>query len=243
MAGHSHWAGIKHKKGRADKERSKIFSKLSREITVAAKLGDKDPDMNPRLRVAIQGAKQANMPKENISRAINKSEMSDDKNYESLRYEGFGPFNVALIIETLTDNKNRSASTIRTVLQKKGGRLGETGSTTHMFANYGIIHVDKNKIKEEEIYEIAINAGVKDCSSLDNIFEIITEKEDFYKIKTKLEKKIEAFTYSSIEWRPFNYLKVNKEQSEKILEVLTALDELDDVQDIFTNVNLKNLKQ
>ena len=124
MAGHSHWAGIKHKKGRADKERSKIFSKLSREITVAAKLGDKNPEMNPRLRTAIQAAKQANMPKDNIARAINKSESSDNKNYENLRYEGFGPFNSALIIETLTDNKNRSASSIRTVLQKNGGRLG-----------------------------------------------------------------------------------------------------------------------
>ena len=242
MAGHSHWAGIKHKKGRADKERSKIFSKLSREITVAAKLGDKDPDMNPRLRVAIQGAKQANMPKENIYRAISKSEMSGNKNYESLRYEGFGPFNVALIIETLTDNKNRSASSIRTVLQKKGGRLGETGSTTHMFANCGIIHVDKNKIQEDQIFEIAINAGAKDCSSLDNIFEITTEKEDFYKIKTELEKKTEAFIYSSIEWRPYNYLELNKEQSEQILGVLTALEELDDVQNIFTNANLKNLQ-
>ena len=242
MAGHSHWAGIKHKKGRADKERSKIFSKLSREITVAAKLGDKDPDMNPRLRTAIQAAKQANMPKDNISRAISKSEMNSDKNYESLRYEGFGPSNVALIIETLTDNKNRSASSIRTVLQKKGGRLGELGSTTHMFSNCGIIHVEKDKIKEEEIFEFAINAGAKDCLSIDNIFEIITEKEDFYKIKTKLEEKIKFFTYSSIEWRPSNYLKLNKEQSEQILEVLTALEELDDVQNIFTNANLKNLQ-
>ena len=242
MAGHSHWAGIKHKKGRADKERSKIFSKLSREITVAAKLGDKDPDMNPRLRTAIQAAKQANMPKDNISRAISKSEINSDNNYESLRYEGFGPSNVALIIETLTDNKNRSASSIRTVLQKKGGRLGELGSTTHLFSNCGIIHIDKNKIKEEEIFEIAINAGAKDCLSLDNIFEIITEKEDFYKIKTELEEKIKVFTYSSIEWRPSNYLKFNKEQSEQILKVLTALEELDDVQNIFTNANLKNLQ-
>ena len=242
MAGHSHWAGIKHKKGRVDKERSKIFSKLSKEITVSAKLGDKDPDMNPRLRTAIQAAKQANMPKDNISRAISKSEMNNDKNYESLRYEGFGPSNVALIIETLTDNKNRSASSIRTVLQKKGGRLGELGSTKHMFANCGIIQVDKNKIKEEEIFEIAINAGAKDCLSLDNIFEIITQKEDFYKIKTKLEEKIEVFTYSSIEWRPLNYLELNKEQSKEILEVLTALEELDDVQNIFTNANLKNLQ-
>ena len=242
MAGHSHWAGIKHKKGRADKERSKIFSKLSREITVAAKLGDKDPDMNPRLRTAIQAAKQANMPKDNISRAISKSEMNSDNNYESLRYEGFGPSNVALIIETLTDNKNRSASSIRTVLQKKGGRLGELGSTTHMFSSCGIIHINKNKIKEEEIFEIAINSGAKDCLSLDNIFEIITEKEDFYKIKTKLEEKIGVFTYSSIEWRPSDYLELNKQQSEQILEVLTALEELDDVQNIFTNANLKNLQ-
>tara|TARA_X000000950_G_scaffold138563_1_gene171993 strand:+ start:1814 stop:2542 length:729 start_codon:yes stop_codon:yes gene_type:complete len=242
MAGHSHWAGIKHKKGRADKERSKIFSKLSREITVAAKLGDKDPDMNPRLRTAIQAAKQANMPKDNISRAISKSEMSGDKNYENLRYEGFGPSNVAMIIETLTDNKNRSASSIRTVLQKKGGRLGETGSTTHMFANCGIIHVDKEKIKEEEIFDIVINAGAKDCLSLDGIFEIITAKESFYKIKTKLEKKIENFIYSSIEWRPLNYVNINKEQSGQILEVLNALEELDDVQNIFTNANLKNLQ-
>tara|TARA_B100000614_G_scaffold257875_1_gene278901 strand:+ start:307 stop:1035 length:729 start_codon:yes stop_codon:yes gene_type:complete len=242
MAGHSHWAGIKHKKGRADKERSKIFSKLSREITVAAKLGDKDPDMNPRLRTAIQAAKQANMPKDNISRAISKSEVSDDKNYESLRYEGFGPANIALIIETLTDNKNRSASSIRTVLQKNGGRLGETGSTTHMFSNCGVIHVEKDKINEEEIFESAINVGAKDCINLNNVFEIITEKEDFYKIKTELEKKVESLNYSSIEWRPINYVNITKDNGDQIIETLTALEELEDVQNIFTNANLKNIQ-
>ncbi len=242
MAGHSHWAGIKHKKGRADKERSKIFSKLSREITVAAKLGDKDPDMNPRLRTAIQAAKQANMPKENITRAISKSEISGDKNYESLRYEGFGPSNVALIIETLTDNKNRSASSIRTVLQKNGGRLGESGSTTYMFSNCGVIHVDKSKIKEEEIFETVINAGAKDCVNFNDFFEVITEKEDFYKIKMELEKKIDTFNYSSIEWRPLNYINLNKEQSNDIVEVLSSLEELDDVQNIFTNANLNTYK-
>jgi YebC/PmpR family DNA-binding regulatory protein len=242
MAGHSHWAGIKHKKGRADKERSKIFSKLSREITVAAKLGDKDPEMNPRLRSAIQAAKQANMPKENIARAISKSEMSDDKNYENLRYEGFGPFNIAFIIETLTDNKNRSASSIRTVLQKNGGRLGETGTTTHMFDNCGIIHLEKSKIKEEEMFEIAINAGAKDCFHLDEVYEIVTKKEDFYKIKTQLEKKIDNFLYSAVEWRPLNCLDLKSEQREKILEILDALEELDDVQNIFTNANLEDIK-
>ena len=242
MAGHSHWAGIKHKKGRADKERSKIFSKISREITVAAKLGDKNPEMNPRLRTAIQAAKQANMPKDNISRAISKSEISGDKNYENLRYEGFGPSNVALIIETLTDNKNRSASSIRTALQKKGGRLGETGSTSHMFYNCGVIHVNKNKIKEEEIFETAISAGAQDCVTLEKIFEVITEKEDFYKVKTEIEKKIDTCDYSSVEWRPHNYIDLDIDQSNNVVEVLTSLEELDDVQNIFSNANLKNLK-
>tara|TARA_B100002052_G_C15719275_1_gene523339 strand:+ start:87 stop:809 length:723 start_codon:yes stop_codon:yes gene_type:complete len=239
MAGHSHWAGIKHKKGRADKERSKIFSKLSREITVAAKLGDKNPDMNPRLRTAIQAAKQANMPKENISRAISKSETSNNKNYQNLRYEGFGPFNIALIIETLTDNKNRSASSIRTVLQKNGGRLGESGSTAHMFNNYGIIHIDEKKINEDQVFEIAISAGAKDCIKIKGFYEIITDKGDFYKIKNELEKKIDTFAYSAIEWRALNYLNLNKEQSQKTMEILNTLEELDDVQNIFINANLE----
>ena len=240
MAGHSHWAGIKHKKGRVDKEKSKIFSKLSREITVAAKLGDKDPDMNPRLRTAIQEAKQANMPKDNISRAISKSEFTGEKNYENLRYEGFGPFNSAIVIETLTDNKNRSASSIRTVLQKNGGRLGETGSTTHMFINCGIIHIEKKKISEEEAFEIAINSGARDCLKINGFHEIVTAKEDFYKIKTLFEKKIDGIAYSGIEWRALNYLFLNKEQSFKMVEVLNALEELDDIQQIFTNIKLEN---
>ncbi len=241
MAGHSHWAGIKHKKDRADKQRSKIFSKLSREITVAAKLGDRDPNMNPRLRSAIQAAKQANMPKDNITRSINKSEMSGEKNYENLRYEGFGPFNVAFIIETLTDNKNRSASSIRTVLQKNGGRLGEAGSTTHLFNNYGVIHVDNKKIDEEKIFEIATNAGAKDCFNFENYHEIISEKDDFYKVKSIFEKKLDDFKYSGIEWRPLNFLDLNKDQGEKIQEIIETLEELDDVQDIYTNANLKNI--
>ena len=240
MAGHSHWAGIKHKKGRADKERSKIFSKLSREITVAAKLGDKNPDMNPRLRTAIQAAKQANMPKDNISRAISKSEITGEKTFENLRYEGFGPFNSALVIEILTDNKNRSASSIRTVLQKNGGRLGETGSTSHMFVNCGVLHFEKKLMSEEEAFEIATNAGAKDCNLLSDIYEIVTKKEDFYKIKTEFEKKINVFTYAAIEWRALNNLNLDKEQSKKMNEALNALEEIDDVQNIYTNVNLKN---
>ena len=239
MAGHSHWAGIKHKKGRADKERSKIFSKLTREITVAAKLGDKDPNMNPRLRAAIQAAKQSNMPKENISRAISKSETNENKNYENLRYEGFGPFNTAFIIETLTDNKNRSASNIRTVLQKNGGRMGETGSTSHLFKNCGIIRVENNKATEEEVFELSINSGAKDCKLIDGFYEIETEKEDFYKVKTDIENKIDKISYSGIEWRALNHLNLNIEQSKKIVEIFHSLDELDDVQNFFTNANLK----
>ena len=241
MAGHSHWAGIKHKKGRVDKERSKIFSKLSREITVAAKLGDKDPDMNPRLRTAIQAAKQANMPKDNIARSINKSQLDNDKHYENLRYEGFGPSNIALIIETLTDNKNRSASSIRTVLQKNGGRLGETGSTTHLFNNCGVIRIDNQKYQEEEVFDIATNSGAKDCINLDNYYEIISDKEDFYKVKSQIEKKIDHLEYSGIEWRPFNILDINKEKCEQIIKLIETLEELDDVQSVYTNVNLRNI--
>ncbi len=240
MAGHSHWAGIKHKKGRVDKERSKIFSKLSREITVAAKLGDKDPDMNHRLRAAIQAAKQANMPKDNISRAISKSEISGNKSYENLRYEGFGPFNSALIIETLTDNKNRSAASIRKILQKNGGRLGENGSTTHLFENCGIIHIKKEKISEEKAFELAINLGAKDCLKKNEFYEIVTEKENFYKVKSELEKIIESFAYSNIEWRALNYINLNNDQNNKTIEVLSSLEELDDVQSVYTNVNLES---
>tara|TARA_B100000963_G_scaffold361914_1_gene400850 strand:+ start:5779 stop:6501 length:723 start_codon:yes stop_codon:yes gene_type:complete len=235
MAGHSHWAGIKHKKGRADNERAKVFSKLSREITVAAKLGDKNPDMNPRLRTAIQAAKQANMPKDNIERAINKSEISNLKNYDNLRYEGFGPYNVAFIIETLTDNKNRSASSIRTVLHKNGGRLGSSGSTSHLFYSCGVIHIGRNNFPDDEVFEMAINSGAKDCYHFENFHEIITEKEDFYKVKSIFEKKSDNFDYSGIEWRAINQVKLEKSQSAKILEILETLEQIEDVQKIYSN--------
>ena len=165
MAGHSHWAGIKHKKGKADKQRSKIFSKLSKEITVAAKLGDKDPTMNPRLRSAIQAARSANMPKDNIERAINKSNVINEVNFESLRYEGFGPEKVAVIVETLTDNKNRTAAKIRTIFQKAGGSLGTLGSASHNFNQLGIIKIDKKEISDDNILSLAIEAGADECYS------------------------------------------------------------------------------
>ena len=238
MAGHSHWAGIKHKKSRQDKERSKIFGKLSREITVAAKIGDKDPNNNPRLRAAIQSAKQSNMPKDNIVRAINKSEINDNKNFENLRYEGFGPHNIAIIIETLTDNKNRTASSIRKILHKNGGRLGESGSTTHYFQTCGVLHVEKLKISEEKILELSINAGANDCISADKYHEILTKREDFYKIKNQIENSMETFVYSGIEWRPNEYLEISKEQSESIVKLLEDLEEDDDVQNTFVNCKI-----
>jgi len=238
MAGHSHWAGIKHKKGKQDKVRSKIFAKLSREITVAAKLGAKDPTSNPRLRAAIQASREANMPKENIVRAISKSEIDVNKNYENLRYEGFGPHNIALMIETLTDNKNRTASNIRTILQKSGGSLGETGSTAHYFFACGVLHVAKEKISDEKIFELSINGRAKDCISNSEYHEILTEREDFYKIKNEIEKDIDSFLYSGIEWRPQTYLDTSKEESDSIIKMLEALEEDDDVQNTFVNCNI-----
>ena len=235
MAGHSHWAGIKHKKGRQDKVRSKLFSKLSREITVAAKLGDKDPDMNPRLRSAIQAAKQSNMPKENINRAISKSEINTGQNYQNLRYEGYGAFNTALIIETLTENKNRTASTIRTILQKNGGRLGENGSTSHLFYDCGVIRIDNKILNSDAALELAINSKANNCESLINYHEITCEKKDFYKVKSNIEKKISNFLYSGIEWRAHNTLKLPEEQKEKVIIMLESLDEVDDIQNIFIN--------
>ena len=235
MAGHSHWAGIKHKKGRQDKERSKLFSKLSREITVAAKLGDQDPNTNPRLRAAIQLAKQANMPKDNIERAINKSKSILNKNYQSLRYEGFGVSNTALIIETLTDNKNRTASKIRTVLQKNGGRLGENGSTSHLFYNCGVIQFNKEFFKDEQAMELAINAGAKECVSNSQFHEITCEMKDFYKVKNMVEEKVDQLSYSAIEWRSYNNIELSEDNKSKALIMLNNLDEIEDVQNIYIN--------
>ena len=240
MAGHSHWAGIKHKKGRADKERSKIFSKLSREITVSAKLGDKNPDMNPRLRTAIQAAKQANMPKDNIERAIDKSSINTELNFENLRYEGFGPEKVAVIVETLTDNKNRTASNIRTIFQKAGGSLGTQGSASHNFIQMGVIKIDKEEISDDEILELAIEAGADEYIEKENFHEIHCSVNDIYNVKKNLEKNIINFISTEIEWIPLNSVKVSDEQQDKLIEFFEILEENDDVQNIFSNVELRS---
>ena len=183
MAGHSHWAGIKHRKGRADEKRSKIFSKLSKEITVAAKLGSKDSSMNPRLRSAIQSARSSNMPKDNIERAIKKSETNKNLNYNNLTYEGFGPEKIAIIIEALTDNKNRTASKIRTIFQKFGGNLGESGVAAHHFKQVGVIKIRREIILDNELLELGINGGAEDFLSNLQQPEIFTKKDNFYKVK------------------------------------------------------------
>ena len=239
MAGHSHWAGIKHKKGKADKQRSKIFSKLSKEITVAAKLGDKDPSMNPRLRSAIQAARSANMPKENIERAIDKSSVNNESNFENLRYEGFGPEKVAVIVEALTDNKNRTASNIRTIFQKAGGSLGAQGSASHNFNQIGIIKIDKNEISEDEILELAIEAGADECALKGDFHEIQCSVSDIYNVKKNLEKRIKNFISSEIKWIPLNSIKVSNEQQEKLIEFFEILEDDDDVQNIYSNVELR----
>ena len=240
MAGHSHWAGIKHKKGKADKERSKIFSKLSKEITVAAKLGDKDPAMNPRLRSAIQAARSANMPKDNITRAIDKSSMSNQSNFENLRYEGFGPEKVAVIIETLTDNKNRTASNIRTIFQKSGGSLGTQGSASHNFSQLGVIKIDKNEISDEDILELAIDAGANECKSDKGFHEIQCSINDIYNVKKELEKKISNFISTGIEWVPLNAVEISDEKKEELINFFETLEEDDDVQNIYSNVKFSN---
>jgi len=236
MAGHSHWAGIKHKKGKADKQRSKIFSKLSKEITVAAKLGDKDPSMNPRLRSAIQAARSANMPKDNIERAIDKSSAATGVSFENLRYEGFGPDKIAVIVETLTDNKNRTASNKRTIFQKSGGSLGTQGSASHNFKQVGIIKINKDEISDENVFELAIEAGAEECITYDEFHVIHTEIEEIYEIKKKLEKNINNFISTNIEWVPINCVDVSDEKKELLNDFFDALDDDDDVQNFYTNI-------
>jgi YebC/PmpR family DNA-binding regulatory protein len=240
MAGHSHWAGIKHKKGKADKQRANLFSKLSREITVAAKLGDKDPDMNARLRSAIQAARAANMPKDNIERAIDKSSISANENFENLRYEGFGPDKIAVIVETLTDNKNRTASNIRTIFQKHGGNLGTQGSASHNFNQLGVIKIDKKEISDEKIFELAIESGAEECISNDDFHEIHCTKSEIYNVKKKIETTIRNFISTEIEWKPLNSVVVSKDKIEVATEFLETLENDDDVQNIYTNLNFGN---
>jgi YebC/PmpR family DNA-binding regulatory protein len=240
MSGHSKWASIKHSKGKADKRRSKIFSKLSKEISVAAKSGDNDPDMNPRLRSAIQAARSANMPKENIERAVEKSSANTETNFENLRYEGFGPEKIAVIVEALTDNKNRTASNVRTIFQKSGGNLGTQGSASHNFNQLGVIKIDKKEISDESIFDLAIESGANECISNNSVHEIQCPMNEIYNVKKNLEKVIANFISTEIEWVPLNSVNVAKDRVETAIEFLETLEDDDDVQSVYSNINFEN---
>jgi YebC/PmpR family DNA-binding regulatory protein len=224
-----------HRKGRADKIRSKLFTKLSREITVSAKLGTPDPEMNPRLRAAVQAARAANMPKDNIERAIKKSQGNIDNSYEFSRYEGFGPGRTGVIIEVLTDNKNRSVSNIRTIFQKFGGTLGETGSVSYQFEQIGQIKIKKELMSQNDALEIAINAGAEDCVTTDLHHEINCKKEEFNSVREEIEKKVKDLSFAGLIWNPLSKVNLDKETFEKVVNFLEQIEDDDDVQNVFTN--------
>ena len=235
MAGHSHFKNMMHRKGRADKMRSKLFTKLSREITVSAKLGTPDPEMNPRLRAAVQAARAANMPKDNIERAIKKSQGNIDNSYEFSRYEGFGPGRTGVIIEVLTDNKNRSVSNIRTIFQKFGGTLGETGSVSYQFEQIGQIKIKKELMSANDALELAINAGAEDCVTTDLHHEINCKKEEFNSVREQIEKKIKDLNFAGLIWNPLSKVNLDKETFAKVVNFLDQIEDDDDVQNVFTN--------
>ena len=238
MAGHSHFKNMMHRKGRADKIRSKLFTKISREITVSAKLGTPDPEMNPRLRAAVQVARAANMPKDNIERAIKKSQGNIDNSYEFSRYEGFGPGRTGVIIEVLTDNKNRSVSNIRTIFQKFGGVLGETGSVSYQFEQIGQIKIKKELMSTNDALELAINAGAEDCVTTDLHHEINCKKEEFNSVREQIEKKIKDLNFAGLIWNPLSKVNLDKETFTKVVNFLDQIEDDDDVQNVFTNLEV-----
>jgi YebC/PmpR family DNA-binding regulatory protein len=240
MAGHSQFKNIMFRKGRQDKERSKMFSKLAREITVAAKQGLPDPSHNPRLRAAIIAARAQNMAKDNIERAIRKATGADAENIEEVRYEGYGPGGVALIVEALTDNRNRTASDIRAAFSKYGGALGETNSVAFQFNRVGVISYPKSAGAEEAMLEVAIDAGADECVSDDESHEFITAIETFGAVRDVLEEKLGPPRSAKIEWRPANTLSVSDESGESLVKLLDVLDDHDDVQNVYGNYELSD---
>ena len=238
MAGHSQFKNIMHKKGKQDAIRSKLFSKLAREITVAAKSGLPDPNMNARLRAAVLAAKAENMPKDNIDRAIKKASGADSENYDEVRYEGYAPGGVAVIIEALTDNRNRTAGEVRSYFTKAGGALAETGAVSFMFDRVGMIEFNKKVASEDMMMEAAIEAGVDDVSSTDETHEIITSVESLRDVAKALEEKFGDTRKAALVWRPQNTIKVDDEAGEKILKLINALEDNDDVQNVYANFEI-----
>ena len=239
MSGHSKWSTIKRKKGAIDSERSKVFQKLAKELYVAAKSGDPNPENNPSLRMVIEKAKGENMPKANIESAINKAKnRGEGENYESIRYEGYGPHGIAIMIDCLTDNKNRTAGFVRSTLTKKGGNLGTDGSVSYLFERKGII-VLENVYDEDKIMEDVLNLDVLDFSSDDDSYIIYTDQTKFIEVKDELTKMgYDKFLVSEVTFVPNNYIALDEEATEKVCNLIDALNDLDDVQAVYHNLEM-----
>ncbi|HEX4079909.1 MAG TPA: YebC/PmpR family DNA-binding transcriptional regulator [Rhizomicrobium sp.] len=240
MAGHSQFKNIMFRKGRQDKERSKLFSKLAREITVSARHGLPDPAHNPRLRAAILAARAQNMAKDNIERAIKKAAGGDAENIEEIRYEGYGPGGVALIVEALTDNRNRTAADMRAAFSKYGGALGETNSVAFQFSRAGAIAYPRSAGSDEAMLEAAIEAGAEECVSTDEIHEFLTGPESFAAVREALEAKLGPPQSAKLEWRPQNTVAIGDEAGESLVKLLDVLDDHDDVQNVYGNYELSD---
>jgi YebC/PmpR family DNA-binding regulatory protein len=240
MAGHSQFKNIMHRKGRQDKARSKLFSKLAREITTAAKLGLPDPSMNARLRAAIIAARAENMPKDGIERAIRKSQGNDSENYEDMRYEGYGPGGVAVIVEVLTDNRNRTAGDVRAAFTKSGGNMAETGAVSFMFDHVGLVEFDAKVANADQMLEAAIDAGADDVVSGENGHEVYTASASLGEVAKALEAKFGEPRKAALVWKPKNTMAVDDEKGEKLLGLLDTLNEHDDVQNVYANFEMSD---
>jgi len=238
MAGHSKWANIQHRKGRQDAARSKLFSKLSKEITVAAKMGDPDPDKNPRLRLAVKEAKANSMPKDNIDRAIKKASGGDAESYEEIRYEGYGPNGVAIIVEAMTDNRNRTASNVRSTFAKRGGNLGETGSVAFLFDRKGQIVYSAAAGSEEAVLEAAIEAGAEDVESDDDGHVVWCADGDLAEVSAALEAVLGEAESTRLVWRPQTTTELDLEAAQGLMKLIEALEDDDDVQSVTANVEI-----
>jgi YebC/PmpR family DNA-binding regulatory protein len=240
MAGHSKFKNIMHRKGAQDKKRSAMFSKLSREITVAAKMGAPDPDMNPRLRAAVNAARAQSMPKDNIQRAIDKASGGDAENYEELRYEGFGPAGVSLVVEALTDNRNRTATNVRTIFSKNGGNLGASGSVTHAFERVGLVTYPASTGSADAVFEAAIEAGAEDVESGDEIHEIWTAQESLHEVARALEAALGAPESVGLAWRSQTSVEVSGDDAEQLIKLVETLEEDDDIQTVWGNYEMSD---
>ena len=238
MAGHSKFKNIMHRKGAQDKKRSAMFSKLSREITVAAKMGLPDPDMNPRLRAAVNAAKAQSMPKDNIQRSIDKATKGDAENYEEIRYEAFGPGGVSLIVETLTDNRNRTVTNVRTAMSKNGGNLGAPGSVSHGFERLGLITYPASAGDADKVFEAALEAGADDVESGEDEHEIWTAADGLHEVAKALEAALGDNAGAKLAWRPKEWVEVGTETAQQLLKMIDTLEDLDDVQNVYGNYDV-----